>query len=116
MTRTPSNQKNDRDHDYFFVSIAILHDKRLTLTDRGLMVCMLSLPDDWKFSESKLSSTFGIGRSQLRSSLKRLETYGYLERRNQRRDPVTKRFIPGEFDIYEDPQMNPRVKTMERDA
>ena len=116
MNRTPSNQKTTAPMIAFFVSDALLHDNRLTLTDRGLMVCMLSLPDDWEFSESGLIATFGIGKSQLRSSLKRLEYFGYLDRQNNRRDPVTKRFIPGEWRIYENPQMNPRVKTMERDA
>lgn len=97
--------KHGKANPYKQIATDLARDNRLTVLDRGLMFCMLSLPDDWEFSERGLMTTFCIGKSQLRSSLKRLETFGYLERRNQRRDPKTGRYDPGEWFVYETPRV-----------
>ena len=62
-----------------------LQDKSLSLKARGLLVTMLSLPDNWQFSENGLCSIFQKdGQASIRSGLKELEEGGYLTRKRAR--------------------------------
>lgn len=62
-----------------------LRDENLSLKARGLLVTMLSLPDNWQFSENGLCSIFKKdGQSSIRSGLKELEEAGYLVRTRTR--------------------------------
>ena len=59
---------------------SVIRDYRLKLQDIGL-IAILALHDIKFFSEYKLSQLVPThGRTSLRSSIKRLEKYGYLER------------------------------------
>lgn len=59
---------------------SVINDYRLKLQDIGL-ISVLILHDVKYFSEYKLSQLVPThGRTSLRSSIKRLEQYGYLER------------------------------------
>ena len=62
-----------------------LQDESLSLKARGLLVTMLSLPDNWQFSENGLCAIFQKdGQSSIRSGLKELEEGGYLTRKRTR--------------------------------
>ena len=70
-----------------FTSIpqGIFRDKRLSLKDIGLLTSMLSLPDNWEFSENGLEAIFpNDGQTSIRTGLKKLEQTGYLSRKRQR--------------------------------
>ena len=70
---------------YTTIPQGILRDERLSLKDVGLLVCMLSLPDNWKFSENGLEAIFkNDGQASIRTGLKRLEETGYLQRKRTR--------------------------------
>ena len=56
----------------------VLHDKTLGAFDRGLLITLYNLPDDWKFSVSGLCSILSDGKSAISGSLRRLEDKGYL--------------------------------------
>ncbi|MCM1404739.1 MAG: hypothetical protein NC133_04565 [Prevotella sp.] len=59
----------------------ITHDKDLDLKSRGMLLTLLSLPDNWNFSERGLVKIFNNeGRASIRSTLKKLEELGYLKR------------------------------------
>ena len=59
----------------------IFRDKRLSLKDIGLLTSMLSLPDNWEFSENGLEAIFpNDGITSIRTGLKKLEKTGYLKR------------------------------------
>jgi len=58
----------------------MIQDSRLSLKTKGLMVVMLSRPDDWEFSVAGLAVFCGCGRDAIRASLKELELAGYLTR------------------------------------
>ena len=70
--------KNETQGNYVIVSQAIMHDQSLRLFDRGLLVTLMSLPDNWKFSINGLSKIICDGRDAISSGLKRLEESGYL--------------------------------------
>ena len=59
----------------------------LSLKARGLLSTMLSLPDNWNFSTTGLTSILpSDGESIIRSAIKELETNGYLTRERIRDD------------------------------
>ena len=57
-----------------------LQDPTLDIPERGLLVTMLSLPDDWDFSGIGLAAILPCGKSRVFSSLKKIEKAGYLRR------------------------------------
>jgi len=85
----------------------ILHsvtlDSNLSLKDLGLLVKLLSLPDNWEFSEKGLEKILKKdGQTAIRTAIKNLEKYGYLKR-VRTRDERGK--VAGvEWYIYEEPQ------------
>lgn len=59
----------------------------LSLKARGLLCTMLSLPEDWHFTERGLSSILPKdGRDSVRTTIKELETAGFLTRERVRDD------------------------------
>lgn len=62
----------------------INQDLRLSNKDLGLLVRLLGLPPNWRFSETGLCERFQIGKYELRTGLKKLEACGYLEREQLR--------------------------------
>lgn len=53
---------------------------KLSLKARGLIATLLSLPNNWKFSENGIESILNDGRDSIRSGVKELEAFGYLQR------------------------------------
>lgn len=73
-------RKNNKER-FTTVPQNILCDKNLSLKEMGLLIKMLSLPDDWEFSENGLLAIFERdGQASVRSGLKALEENGYLKR------------------------------------
>lgn len=58
----------------------LLQDPRLTCGDLGLLVQMLSRPENWCFSTSSLNTLYEgrTGKESLAKSVKRLQELGYL--------------------------------------
>lgn len=69
-------QKHSKDFSQIYKTV--LHDKTLGAFDRGLLITLYNLPDDWKFSVSGLCSILPDGKSAISGSLRRLEDKGYL--------------------------------------
>lgn len=81
----------------------IFQDKRLKQSDIGLYCFICSLPDTWEFSERGLQRASGFGITSIRSSLKRLEAAGYIDREQQARRGKDGTFCPGVWTFYELP-------------
>lgn len=56
----------------------------LSLKARGMLCTMLSLPDDWEFSENGLQAILKDGQTSVRSAIKELESNGFLSRTRER--------------------------------
>lgn len=77
--------KNPNIGKFTIVPNKVLKDNSLSLKARGLLVTLLSLPDDWEFSENGLCKIFPKdGQTSIRSGLKELEKSGYLVRKRMR--------------------------------
>lgn len=72
--------KHIQNENYTIVDNECLRDPDLDLDCRGLLVTMLSLPDDWNFSGRGLSRILPCGKDKTFRLLNKLETCGYLKR------------------------------------
>ena len=76
--------KNKTQGQYVNVYKDILKNHSLSLRDRGMVVTLLSLPDNWEFTISGLSKIIPDGKSSIRASLTHLEELGYISRTQER--------------------------------
>lgn len=86
--------------NYTVMSNYHLQDKNLSYKAKGLLSCMLSLPDDWNYSVRGLASISKEGIKAINSMLKELEENYYLKR--ERKQENNGRFYY-EYNIYETP-------------
>jgi hypothetical protein len=75
IQRTPRPQSN-----FTILSNDILRDNRLSFRARGILISVLSRPDNWRTSAESLANESIEGRGAILTALKELETFGYLER------------------------------------
>ena len=87
--------------NYTTIDNNILKNKNLSLKARGLLVTMLSLPDEWDYTVNGLCSILKDGKSSIQSALKELEENGYLVR-VQTKDE-NGRFSSTDYTLYEIP-------------
>lgn len=88
-----------KEKDFTTVLNDFIKDRKLSLKGKGLMITMLSLPDNWDFSERGLSAICKEGREAIHNTLKELEELGYLVRRQLRDERGL--LIDVEYNIYE---------------
>lgn len=67
--------------NFTVVSNRVIRDHRLSWKARGLLIYVLSQPDNWRTSSNHLASIGPDGRDAVRTGLDELGKYGYLERR-----------------------------------
>ena len=70
--------------DYTVVANAIVRDASLSYRARGLLILLLSMPDNWETSSIWLAARAPEGRDAVRKALAELEQRGYLRRSTQR--------------------------------
>lgn len=101
--------RQKRKDRFLVVDNKIIEDKRLSFKARGLLIYMLSKPDDWKFWTSELvkrSAKDGI--SSIRTALKELEAAGYLIRKRERSSKGT--FTSQDWILTDKPTFQPQVE------
>ena len=75
---------NKTQNNFTMISNSILHDKEVSMKERGVFCTLCSLPDKWEFSVAGLSAIVSDGIDSLNSSLRKLEKLGYISRRKIR--------------------------------
>ena len=70
----------ERTRDYTVMSNHHLRNANLSLKAKGLLSMMLSLPEDWNYNIRGLASLSRDGIDSVRSAIKELEHYMYVER------------------------------------
>lgn len=71
---------NKTQSGFTVVAQNITKDERLGMKERGLLVTLLSLPDDWEYSVLGLTKILPDGRDAIQASVRKLEQTGYLKR------------------------------------
>jgi hypothetical protein len=85
-----------------------LRNKNLSLKAKGLLSQMLSLPEEWDYTLSGLSSINRESIDAVRTGIWELERAGYIKRK-QRRDTKGK-MATIEYTIYEQPRSEPEYR------
>ena len=89
---------------YTTMSNAHFREKEMSLKAKGLLSLMLSLPEEWDYSEVGLSKLSKDGVGSTAKALDELEAFGYLKRTQVKES--NGKFAGYEYDIYETPQIN----------
>ena len=90
--------------NYTVVDNGFIRDVTISLKAKGIMLILLSLPDDWVFTEPWLVSQCSDGITAVRSALGELENHGYLHRERVRGESGT--LGDSVYDIYEEPNLD----------
>jgi hypothetical protein len=73
IIRTPRVQR-----DFTIISNSVCLDDRLTMRALGVLVRLLSRPDNWRTNSAGLAEEFNCGRDAVRGALQELQDAGYL--------------------------------------
>ena len=90
-----------KDRNYTVINNTIFKDGRISCKSKGIFATIMSLPDDWDFSVSGMSSILKEGKTSIYSSLDELISFGYVVKKTNRND---KGIITGvEYKFFETP-------------
>lgn len=92
-----------RENPFVQIDKTPINDERLSWKAKGLLVYLISKPDDWTIMIDDLIKHAKDGRDSVKAGLRELEAAGYLSRKQARYDDGT--FGPMEFVVYETPQI-----------
>lgn len=87
--------------EFVTVHKAFIHDASLSWKAKGILLYLLSRPDDWQIYETELIKHTSDKLSSLKSGLKQLEEAGYIKRKRKRDDQG--RMQGYEYEVYEQP-------------
>lgn len=76
--------KNKATGQYEKISQHIMRDKNLSLAERGMLLTLLSLPNDWNFSIKGLCAIIPDGKAKISATLNSLIDKGYVSRKQGR--------------------------------
>ena len=68
--------KSDAPGQFFVVGMDAAKDQRLGLTERGMLLTLLSLPPDWDFTVEGMTKILPDGRDRIRTAMNNLKRYG----------------------------------------
>ncbi len=74
IIRSPRKEAN-----FTIIANSVCLDNRLSMRALGLLVRLLSRPDNWCTNSESLAREFNCGRDQIRNTLQELSDFGYME-------------------------------------
>lgn len=98
------NIKVEKISNFTTIDNGIFQDRRLSNSARGLLVLMLSLPDDWDYSVNGLVAICKEGERAVKSALSELKELGYLKVNKLFPNKTASHTIEYEYVIYEKAQ------------
>lgn len=90
----------EKNREFVVMNHKFLREKEMSLKAKGLLALCLSLPEDWNYSLNGLCAICKESQTSIRSALKELEKFNYLERKRQKDD---KGQFVYEYILYEVP-------------
>lgn len=100
--------RSKRDRNFSIIDNDLIGNSSLSFKARGLLIYMLSKPDDWKFYTTELakrSSKEGI--AAIRTALEEIEKAGYLIRQKKRKN--NGKFDGTDWELVDIPTFSPQV-------
>lgn len=86
-------------NDYFIASREILKNKSVSLKAKGLLMQMLSLPDNWIFSLNGIVALSSDGVDSTRTAINELKQLGYLKINKKQDNVINYEWIVSEMSI-----------------
>ena len=83
----------DKDNPYVMVNKQFVNDKKLSAKAKGILLYLLSKPDDWKVYQKDIVNHMDDGRTAIKNGIEELVDQGYIERKKARSEK-------GEFKGY----------------
>ena len=91
----------DKSRDFTVVANCVFKDRSLSAKAKGILVEMLSLPENWDYTLKGLTTLFSDGIDSIRQGINELEKHGYIVR--ERKRDARGRLGGMEYVIYETP-------------
>lgn len=95
-------KRGRRAKNFTIIGNEIFDDARLQ-EELGVLVYLLSRPDDWRISTEQLRNRFGYGRDKIQRILGSLREYGYA-RIDNTHDRETGRIVARAYVVFDEPQ------------
>ena len=93
------------EQNFTTVHNGFIRDTDLGIAEKGLLLYMLHLPDNWNFSILGLAATLNEGRCKIANTLSKLERAGYL-RRTRVFDENTRRIVDWIYEFSDEKQLD----------
>ena len=93
-------KKEEHKNNYTCISNEILQRKDLSMQAKGLLVYLLSLPEDWEIHKSEVWKHFSNGRDAVYRAFEELERKGYIQGKKYR-DKLGR--FQHQYTVYEEP-------------
>jgi len=93
----------EKSREFTVIANSIFKDKTLSAKAKGILVEMLSLPDNWDYTLKGLTYLFSDGIDSIRQGIRELEEHGYIVR--ERKRDAKGRLGGMEYVIYETPRI-----------
>ena len=93
----------EKSREFTVIANSVFKDRTLSAKAKGLLVEMLSLPENWDYTLKGLTYLFTDGLDSIRQGIRELEEHGYIVRERKR---DSKGRLGGmEYVIYETPRL-----------
>ena len=93
--------KNKTQGNFTMVSQSIMRDSNLSLTERGMLLTLLSLPDNWHLTIMGLCQILPDGKDKIAKTLNSLIEKGYVSREQSRGDRG--KFDSSNIEVHQSP-------------
>ncbi len=87
--------------NFVTVNKEFIHNNNLSWKAKGILLSLLSRPDDWQVYETELNKHSSDGRDSLRTGIKELEQAGYIHRTRKRNEKGQLKEY--EYQVFEQP-------------
>ena len=87
--------------NFVTVNKEFIHNDNLSWKAKGILLYLLSRPDDWQVYETELQKHAADGKDSLKSGIKELEEIGYIKRDRKRDDKG--HFREYDYQVFEYP-------------
>lgn len=96
--------KKNADNPFVQMHKFPINDERLSFKSKGILLYLLSKPDDWQVYEVDLQQHADDGKTSVSNGIQELMEYGYIEREIRRNDKG--HFKGYDYRVYEVPPEN----------
>ena len=93
----------EKSREFTVIANCVFKDRTLSAKAKGLLVEMLSLPENWDYTLKGLTYLFTDGLDSIRQGIRELEEHGYIVR--ERKRDAKGRLGGMEYVIYETPRV-----------